>query len=223
MTMVITRAASVREQAYEAVKQAILQGQWPAGTRIAERELCERLRISRTPVREAVQRLELEGYVRLIPRKGIEVREIAVAHPEEIFDLLGALEGLAVRWAAQKATPEQVEGLQDVLKQLAEQAGHPSAIVRLHQVFIDQVLMMADSDRLTKMLQPLHEFRRHMMQIGHVVAGRFDQSVAEHERIVAAIAAHRPQEAEDLVRYHLKQALIAYQTQINSAVSNKTP
>lgn len=209
MKSVIHRPIPIRDQAYQTVKEAILRGELATGTKISERELCEQLKISRTPVREALQRLELEGYILFSPRRGAIVQDTPTAHPEELFTLLGVLEGLAARWAAQRHTPEQLDNLRTILEQgTSHDSGLSSS--QIHQALINAILEMSRSDRLNRMLAPLHEYRRHMMDIGHRQSGRPSEALAEHWKIFQAIAAHDGLRAEQLVRDHLARSLVAY-------------
>ena len=93
----------IREKVFEYIKNAILNGEFKAGERIVERELAEKLNISRTPIREALFRLESLGFVKTLPRKGVVVSIMTTDEVIEIFTILANLEGLAVKLAAGKA------------------------------------------------------------------------------------------------------------------------
>ncbi len=218
MKAIITRPVPIREQAYDTIKKAILSGEFAPRAVISERELCEQLAVSRTPVREALQRLELEGYLSFSPRQGVVIHESPIQSPEEIFTLLGVLEGLAARWAAERATFSQLESLRLFLERSANRVVDDRSAATVHQEFIDLILDMAGSDRLKRLMAPLHDFRKHMMAVGYLKPGRLSQALDEHQEIFRAIAAHDRQSAEELVRNHLEQSLKAYQVSLSDPV-----
>src|SRR5690554_131259 len=96
----------IRDKVYAHLKDAILRGEYKAGDRLVERVLAEKLSISRTPIREALFRLETQRFVRTVPRKGVVVNEITQAEILEVFMILASLESLAARLAAQKVNDE---------------------------------------------------------------------------------------------------------------------
>src|SRR3954447_18371367 len=93
---------SIQEHAYLYLKELILEGQLKSGDRLIERELAAKLNITRTPIREALFRLESQGYVKTVPRKGVVVSNISEEEVIEVFTILSVLEVLAVKLAAQK-------------------------------------------------------------------------------------------------------------------------
>src|SRR5574342_1416920 len=97
---------SIREHAYLFLKEMILEGELKSGDRLIERELAERLNISRTPIREALFRLESQGFVKTVPRKGVIVADISEKEIIEVFTILSSLEVLAAKLAVQKLDDE---------------------------------------------------------------------------------------------------------------------
>src|SRR5574342_246389 len=97
---------SIREHAYLYLKEMILEGEFKAGDRLIERELAVKLNISRTPIREALFRLESQGFVKTVPRKGVIVSNISDEDIMEVFTILSSLEVLAAKLAAKKMTDE---------------------------------------------------------------------------------------------------------------------
>ena len=99
----------LRDVVFNTLRQAILRGELKPGERLMEIQLAQRLGVSRTPVREAIRKLELEGLVLMIPRKGAEVAEITIKDLEDVLQVRAALEELAVRDACEKITEEQLK------------------------------------------------------------------------------------------------------------------
>ena len=98
----------LREEVYDALRRAIVQGELPRGRRVVETELAGRLGISRTPVREALRKLEAEGLLSKGPGSNLVVNDLSSKDVEETFSIRAVLEGFAARLAAERATPEQV-------------------------------------------------------------------------------------------------------------------
>lgn len=112
------RPRSVREAAYNHLREAILGGRLVPGERISEPGLAESLGISRTPVREALQRLSQEGLVELVPAKGARVRVLSREEVREVYEVRALLEAEAARLAAQHATPDELSRLAGLLEAL---------------------------------------------------------------------------------------------------------
>ena len=112
----------LRDVVFKTLRQAILKGELEPGERLMEIQLAERLGVSRTPIREAIRKLELEGLVLMIPRKGAEVAQITEKNMQDVLEVRKALEELSVQLACERITPEQVE---DFLK---ENIDHENAL-----------------------------------------------------------------------------------------------
>ncbi|WP_220683508.1 GntR family transcriptional regulator, partial [Proteus mirabilis] len=108
----------IRERVFTYLKNAILEGEYQAGDRLIERELAEKLNISRTPIREALLRLESLGFVKTLPRKGVVVTKITYEDVLEVFTILTSLEVLAVKLAAQKMDEETASELDQMIEHI---------------------------------------------------------------------------------------------------------
>ena len=112
----------LRDVVFNTLRQAILRGELKPGERLMEIQLANKLGVSRTPIREAIRKLELEGLVLMIPRKGAEVAQITEKNMQDVLEVRKALEELSVQLACERITPEQVE---DFLK---ENIDHENAL-----------------------------------------------------------------------------------------------
>lgn len=128
----------IREIAYEVLKHAIITGEIPAGERIVETEYADRLHISRTPLREALRKLERDGLVEYVQRRGVIVRAFTIADVEEIYTIRNALEMLTLPAIIQKATADDIAALRD----------------RLHEM--DNVMASRDFETLSPMARAFH-------------------------------------------------------------------
>ena len=107
----------LRDVVFNTLRQAILRGELKPGERLMEIQLANKLGVSRTPIREAIRKLELEGLVLMIPRKGAEVAEITEKSLKDVLEVRRALEELAVEIACEKMTTQQIEELKAAAKE----------------------------------------------------------------------------------------------------------
>ena len=151
----------LRDVVFNTLRQAILRGELKPGERLMEIQLANKLGVSRTPIREAIRKLELEGLVLMIPRKGAEVAEITEKSLKDVLEIRRALEDLAVRLACEKITKEEIKELKkagDEFKKVLKSQDITEvaeADVRFHDV----IYMATDNPKL---IQLLNNFREQM-------------------------------------------------------------
>ncbi|MGF1503001.1 MAG: GntR family transcriptional regulator [Paracoccaceae bacterium] len=198
---------SLKEHIYDVLKASILELDIydpDTNLRLDERTLAEQLGISRTPIREAITRLEQEGFVEILPRRGIHIRRRSLAEVLEMVTVWAALESMAARLACASATPAEIERLRALgaAFSLDEARAHLSDYSEANIAFHQQVLAMSGCGMLIEMadgvLTHLKPVRRHALSDG----ARTDRSVADHRAIIEAIAARDAGRAGDLVREH---------------------
>lgn len=199
--------ASLKEQAYQKLKQSILDGTYPDGALLTERTLSETLEMSRTPIRAAVDRLEQEGYLLCAPNRGIRVQEITLRQAKDFFDFRVALECHAVRQLAGMTLSE--EGLETMAENLAAQKDcvdrndlvtftrHDSAFHRLLVGLYGNQEMIRTMERLQDMLF------RSALTVLRRDPGRIQASAEDHAAIWDAVTKHGADEAAGLVQAHL--------------------
>ncbi|HEY8486391.1 MAG TPA: GntR family transcriptional regulator [Limnochordales bacterium] len=198
----------LRELVFEALREAIINGTLKPGERLMEAQLADELGVSRTPVREAIRKLEHDGFVVMIPRKGAYVADISLKDVAEIFDVRRALEALAAQLAAERATEEDLERAERVLVEYGECIDRQD-IQRLIEVdtrFHEVIYQMAGNARLQQMLNLLREQvqRFRTMTLSH--GPRMRQALEEHRRIVEAIASRDGERAARLAQEHIESA-----------------
>jgi len=195
----------IREEVFIMLREAILNGKLKPGDRLVERELAEQLGVSRTPVREALRKLELENLVTHIPRKGVVVSEISREDIIEILDIRACLEGLVARIAAEKVTKQDIEELRSYLEKMkkAVQEGKNDELNRLHDEFNKKVLNIAGSPRLSQMISSLSDYINRFTKIGYSIPGRTDAAMKEHAELIEALAARNPVLAEQIAEDHI--------------------
>lgn len=205
----INASLSLKEKAYAAIKEAILKLELEPGAPLVESELARQLGISKTPVRDALQELEREGFVTRIPFKGTYVTEISVKDLIEIFQLRAVLEGLAANLAAERFTEEDLAQLTEVLdaaeEALAEGDLHRSSASNrmLHEAIVDK----ADNERLRLLVHNLDDHVKRFGAVSDRIRGRLDTSIREHRVILEALCKQDSMAAEEAVREHFNSVL----------------
>ncbi len=202
----------IRDKVYEQLKRAILNGYMQPGERLIERKLAELLGVSRTPVREAIRVLELEGLVAHFPRVGVVVTQVSDIEVMEIYRIRAVLEGLCARMAAEKVKPQEVEQLTELLAKIEEYAkgSQMEKLEQTHQSFNDVIYRAADSQRLYSMIITLVEHINRYTRVGYSHPGRIEEANREHRQLLEAIKIGNGSLAESLAREHIENSRRAY-------------
>ncbi|MEU6040792.1 GntR family transcriptional regulator [Actinomadura sp. NPDC047616] len=197
------------DTAYEAVRQMILSGEAAAGSRLGEAELAESLGLSRTPVREALQRLGSDGLVEVLPHRGARVVQWTSADLEEIFELRSLLEPYAAARAARQRPDETVlADLRDLCAEMERAAadGDLTRVARLNSRFHAAVIEASGNRRLPAMLTSVMHAPLIIGTFRRYGADALARSMNHHRELVAAIAAGDPAWAESVMRSHIRAA-----------------
>jgi DNA-binding GntR family transcriptional regulator len=195
----------VTDWVYEELKAAIVDLRLAPGHPLREATLAAQLGVSKTPVREAITRLEQEGLVETTSFKGAVVTEYSRRDLIEIYELRELLETAAVRIAAESMDDEaraRLERISDESQKLKK--GNTARLAALLSQFDDVLFEQVHNSRIRALIENL---RAHLTRIGHLtegIPGRIEASVDQHERIVEAIAAHDPLAAERHLRDHIR-------------------
>ncbi|WP_309120446.1 GntR family transcriptional regulator [Paenibacillus sp.] len=208
----------IRDKVYQYIKQAIVQGVYKSGERIVERELADRLNVSRTPIREALFRLESQGFVKTMPRKGVVVSKLSTEEIVEIFTILASLESLTMKLAAQKAEPGEREELSRVIAELDTALASDDGLEecrKVHFVIHEIICRAARSPRLTQMLDGLSDYIRAFANVGYELPGRLRKATEEHRDLARAVRDGEAELAENLTKIHLDQSKKAYLEALN--------
>ena len=208
--------APIRDKVYSYLKEAILRGEYKPGDRLKERTLAEKLNISRTPIREALFRLESQKFVTTVPRKGVVVNEISRDEIEEVFMILGSLETIAVRLAAQKMDEDMraeidalIADIESHLKKPAD-ALHPDDSTDINIRYNDIIWKASRNSRLHEMLSDLRDYIRAFANVSEATPGRSYQALEEHLDILHAVRDGQPDLAENYAKIHIEKARRSY-------------
>jgi len=203
----MVQALTPHKDAYELILEAIDTGVYKPGNRLVESELADRFGVSRTPIREALQRLETQS---LLTRDGRSLIVASLDHSQlsELYVVRGALEGLAARLAARHATPEELSVLRDMLEADRSLTSDPDAMSRANRRFHKQIHLASHNRFLVQQLDLVHRSMALLASTSIAVAGRPSDTLEEHERIVGAIEAGDGDAADKALRDHISQAYI---------------
>lgn len=195
----------LRDVVFNTLRQAILRGELKPGERLMEIQLANKLGVSRTPIREAIRKLELEGLVLMIPRKGAEVAEITEKSLRDVLEVRRALEELSVQLACEKITKEEIRELERVAKEF-QQVVKSSDITEIAEVdvrFHDIIYTATDNQKLIQLLNNLRE-QMYRYRVEYLKRdGVFPQLIAEHEAIIRHIENNEKEKATEVMCRHI--------------------
>ena len=216
--IVLSESASLRAQVFRELEDAILSGTLKPGDTLAELKLSAQLGVSRTPVREAISQLELEGLVRSMPNRGAVVVGVSQQDMEDIYTIRTHIEGLAARWSAEKIEPEELQELQNIvdLQEFYLKKGDVLQVWQLDGRFHELVHDSCRSNPLRHTLTNFHHYIARARRLAVENPERAAESVAEHRAIVDAIAARAADQAENAMNEHIKNAQASFLRRLKS-------
>jgi len=206
--LVIKDSKTIRRRIYEYLREQLLNGEIPPRQHLIEAKIAKEIGTSRTPVREAFHSLELEGLIESIPRIGYVVKPTSEQEVEEICEIRMAIEGVAVRWAMEKAHKKLVEELKKNISLSDEKVskGEVKAFVDMDARFHEIIARFSGSKRLRELAQTL---RRHMLRYRIQSIYSVDnvlRAIEGHKGILRAIEKRSLEEVNKAIRYHMEQS-----------------
>ncbi len=193
------------EQAYQALRAAIQEGMLEPGQRVPELEISAWLKVSRTPVREALRRLQSDGMLVHAQGGGLSVARHDLRAVAELYDVRESLEGTAAALAARNADAAEIHILEATLEAQRLLPGDPKVHARENTVFHEHIYRAAHNRFLLKGLQDLHDAVALLGRTTFAAPGRIVEAWAEHAALVAAIARRDGAKAESLARQHVRR------------------
>jgi len=202
----INKKKSLREMVYQSLKRSILQGKLKGGQRLKEESLAHEIGISRTPIREALHKLEQDELLYRLPKGGFAVKEFTKEDVEEIFGIRSALESYAAYLATLHITSQELSALEEKIEE-SEQAlknGDHDRLVKLNTEFHDLLYRSCKSKKLIDMINNFRDyFYRYRSTLLRTEEG-FRYSVDSHKKMLEAMREKKPRRVERLVRKHLE-------------------
>lgn len=206
--LVIKKTRTIRRKVYDYLREQLLSGEIPPHQHLIEAKIAEEIGTSRTPVREALHSLELEGLIESVPRVGYKVRPISELEVEEICEIRTVIEGLAANWAMEKAHDKLVAELGKNISLSEEKVskGDVRSFVEMDAQFHEIVSKFSGSQRLLELAQTL---RRHMLRYRIQSIYSIDnvsRAIEGHKGIVQAIRKQEAGEIYKAIRHHMEQS-----------------
>ena len=198
----------LRDLVSEHIRQAIISGIFHPGERLMEIQLAEEMGVSRTPVREAIRKLELEGLVVMIPRRGTYVANISIKDINEVYEVRTALDVLAAGLAAERINEDELEMMQRLLVEIGQyiDEGNIEKIVEIDTAFHDILYQASRNNRLVGIIYNLREQLTSFRAKSMAYPGRLEETLEEHRRIVDTIAQGDAVAAQKASEYHMERS-----------------
>jgi DNA-binding GntR family transcriptional regulator len=198
---------SLGEAVFRSLCQALRAGFYRPGDRLREEEVAQRLKVSRTPVREAFGRLLAKGFVEPAGGRGLIVRSLGAAEVLELYAMREILEGAAARLASQHASQPEMDALMDLEEAFEAHLNDPGEMARWNRAFHEAIFRAARNRYLDSALQELQDGIALLGVTTFSIAGRPSTAVEEHRALIGAIAKRDADRAEKLARTHIQEAL----------------
>lgn len=208
----------LRDVVFNTLRQAILRGKLKPGERLMEIQLANKLGVSRTPVREALHKLEQEGLVLTTPRKGAEVADISAKSLQDVLEVRQALEALAIQLACDKMTEEQIRELEQAAQNFRDilDSDDVTQIAEADVAFHDVIAIATDNQRLIQLLNNLRE-QMYRFRVEHLKNKAYHpQLLEEHKEMIEYIRERRKDEATKVIRQHVNNQVNAVMGMINT-------
>ncbi|MBU2983449.1 GntR family transcriptional regulator [Lentibacter algarum] len=195
------------KDAYKLILEAIDQGVYKPGHRLVENELAERFGVSRTPIREALQRLETQS---LLARDGRSLIVASLDHNQmaELYAVRTELEGLAAQLAARHATDEEMRVLRDMVEEDRALVDNPTLLAQANRRFHRQLHLASHNRFLVQQLNLVHQSMALMATTSLAAEGRSSKALREHEQIVIAIEQRDEEAARESLKEHISKAFM---------------
>ncbi len=197
----------LREVVFEHLRSAILDGTLLPGERLMEVQLADKLGVSRTPIREAIRKLELEGLVEMIPRRGAQVSDLSVKDVADVLDVREALEGLAASLAAENISVEELKELEKAYHALVKSVEEKNIekIIRWDSRFHDILLSASKNPRLVKvngvLIEQIHRYRKSFIE--DITTAQY--IIESHKKILDALKSKDAETSRQCAMDHIRE------------------
>ena len=200
---------SLRGKVYDRIREDILNGVYKEHEELKEATLGKMMEVSRTPVREALRQLELEGLVEIIPNKGARVTGITKKDIEDIYQIRYLLEGLSARWATEHVTEELIDKMEETLylTEFHAKKGNYLQVFELDSQFHELMYEASGSKMLNHILSDFHMYVTRIRKTTLASDSRSKNSTEEHRAILEAIKERNAEKAEECAHNHVKSTI----------------
>jgi len=203
----------LHSQVAERLRELISHGELAPGDRLNERILCEQFGISRTPLREAIKILSLEGLVQLLPNRGAVVTELTRDEAEDMFQVMAAMEALGGELACRRATDWDVAEIRSLHEEMAEYyaQGNRPEYFRVNQRIHERIIECARNEELTAIYRQLARRIQRGRYMANFSQERWAQAVREHEEMLNALSRRDSERLKAILKGHLENKFAAIQ------------
>lgn len=208
----------LRDVVFKTLRQAILRGELKPGERLMEIKLANKLGVSRTPIREAIRKLELEGLVLMVPRKGAEVADITEKSLRDVLEVRRALEELSVQLACDRITEEEIQDLEEAAKEFVKilKSDDITEIAEADVRFHDVIYRATDNQKLIQLLNNMGE-QMYRYRVEYLKGPEVHKKlIEEHEEIICHIKKHEKEQAVKIVCQHIDNQVAAVSSVIRT-------
>jgi DNA-binding GntR family transcriptional regulator len=203
------------EKAYQLIKHKIITLELRPSTVIDEQSLMDELELGRTPIREALQRLDSENLVNVVPRRGTFVTDVSLTDLQKIFELRIVLEGFCARLAARRITLSQIDQMKSILEDLDKvESGDYRRLISIDDRFHAMLYQAADNEFLSDVLSRLYDLS---LRLWYLVLNHLDdvqESIEQHRAVARALQSGDGERAEELIKQHV----VEFQKQIKAVL-----
>jgi len=198
----------LRDVVFQTLREAILKRVLKPGERLMENQLADEMGVSRTPVREAIRKLELEGFVVVFPRKGAYVSEVSYKDVHEVYEIRAALESLACGLAAERVTPDEIEEMQRYLVEESEYLYNDDFLLTVNtDVYLHALIYnAARNEKISSLISKLKDQVFRLRSTSILLPGRKKESLLEHQEVIEAISRGNVELAQKLGQEHVEHA-----------------
>lgn len=199
----IISAKPLSQQVYESIRESIIVGDIEPGARLKEKEMCEELKVSATPLREAFQQLAKDGLVEVIPYRGVKVREIEINDLREIYVCRSMFEKQAIELAIGNIEEKFVDDLKEIVEK-SKTAKTSREYVQSNTKFHNRILVQAKNKRLTSLFSQIEEIIIHNRVYSSYSESRMKEINREHEKIIKCIENSDVEGAKYYIHQHIE-------------------
>jgi DNA-binding GntR family transcriptional regulator len=207
-------ANSLSLAAYELIRRAIQSGEYSPGDRVVEDEIAEKLNASRTPVRDAMRRLEAEGFLIHEPHRGMTIARLDHQTIMELYAMWDVLEGAAASMAARFAADAEIEILESLIEREKAESATPERMAEHNRRFHQAIYRCAHNRYLLKTISALTDSLNFLSRTTFIQPKRREATCEEHRNMVEAIRSRDPERAEKAAKAHIRASLRARLAQL---------
>ena len=200
----------LNQKVYRVLKEAIVKGSLEPGTKLLENKIAEEMHVSRTPVREAMQKLVTEGFIKTTPNQTMAVTEVSTEDVKEVLQIRGVLEGLAARIVAKKINKQEINELKTIVTKMSLYITKKDLLsyCKVDDEFHDLILNVCGNKWIIQIRDNLGSFIYRFRIKSLSVPGRLKHSLEEHRKIMESLKKHNSAEADRLSQIHMENTVI---------------